>query len=253
MLITIPASAHGTQATASVLDLEPLLSYCRQCRPDAVSLLPPTGPDDLPNGAALLAMKGRLEAEGLRVVAGAWEVPASAPVGDAGWQTESLFEARAVVGALGEAGVAPLTVDWRPRVRSSAARTAMYHFLERLTEEADRARVRIAFQPSFPLADADGVVREFESEYLGVGLDLRDAGVRAVESARAGLSSAGERLFAVEGGRCGLGDGKTADAWRGLVKRLREMRFSGPVHVSGLSSPVEFGCAVGFLRGLCAG
>jgi len=108
MLITLSSAAHGGPPAASVLGLEPLLVFLRQCRPDAVSLLPPPGPDDLPNGAALLAIKNRLEQEGLRAVGGCWRVPHEAPVEDPGWQVQSLFGARALVAALGEAGVEPL-------------------------------------------------------------------------------------------------------------------------------------------------
>ena len=80
MLITIPASAHGEAAPTSVLDLEPLIAYARQCRADAVSLMPPPGADDLPNAAALVAMKGSLDAAGLQVVGGSRAVPEDAPV-----------------------------------------------------------------------------------------------------------------------------------------------------------------------------
>ena len=87
--------------------------------------MPPLGADDQPNGAALIAMKDRLEAEGIRVAAGAWEVPEDAPVLAPAWQAEAGFEARALIAALGEAGVQPLTVAWRPPCGEPAQREAL--------------------------------------------------------------------------------------------------------------------------------
>src|SRR5688572_29804913 len=142
MLITLPASAHGDASATSVLDLEPLIAYTRQCRPDAVTLMPPDGQDDLPNGAALLTMKNRLQAEGLQVVGGSWVVEADAPIDDPGWELETLFAARALVAALGEAGVDCLTVDWEAAPADAVGRDAQTRWLERLLEEAQRAEVR---------------------------------------------------------------------------------------------------------------
>src|SRR5579862_1270803 len=175
MLIAVPPTACGFPAATSVLELEPLLAFVRQCRPDAVSLLPPVGADDLPAGAALAAMKERLEDEGLRVVPGCWEIPARAPVADEGWQAEAVFDGRALLAALGEAAAEPLVVRWLAPAETPAARAALVGCLERWGEEAERSRVRIALNGLAPMV-ARSVLRQLGSEWLGVCRDALPSG-----------------------------------------------------------------------------
>jgi hypothetical protein len=133
----------------------------------------------------------------------------------------------------------------------------MYHFLERLTEEADRARVRIAFQPSFSLQEADAVAQEFRSAFLGVSLDGAGCTSRGLQEAVRRLPEVGPRLFAVDVGAFPPAEArapgpKLIEPWRALVGGLRGIRFEGPVRVHGLGSPVEYARAVGFLQALNA-
>jgi sugar phosphate isomerase/epimerase len=258
MLITIPGTAAGRADATSVLDLEPLLLYARRCRPDAVSLMPPVGADDQPNGAALLTMKDRLAAEGLAVVAGCLEIPEDAPVQDPAWQAQSLFEARALVAALGEAGVGPLAVRWNPSAARPDARQALLDFVGPLVEEAERAQVRLALQARLPFRELGKVLRQLESPYLGVRYDF--AGPGAGQSDAGGqIRSFGEKLFVFHTCHPRLEDtsgalNRTSDGsnWRDVVSALMDIDFSGPVHLEGEESPVEYAHAVGFFRGLLA-
>src|SRR5687768_935963 len=144
MLITIPSDVLGGAPVSSVLDLEPLLEFARHCRPDAISLMPPVGADDQPNGAALCAMKDRLEREGIRSVAGWWEPAVTQSSGSAAWVAQNLFEARALIAALGEAGVEPLVVRWRLPAGSAALGPAARELLDGLVDESERSQVRLA-------------------------------------------------------------------------------------------------------------
>ena len=246
MQITIPALGPGGAAPISVLDLEPLLELLRQCRPDAVSLLPPGGPDDLPNGPALLAIKNHLEREGIATVPGAWRVGPADPVSDLAWRTQTLFEVRALLAALGEAGTTPLVLEWEPPTREPGDLESLLEFLEPLLEEAVRADVRLALRLSADTAGYSRVFRELPSPYLGACYD-----VRRLPSATTGAKTVdrlGERLFAVQAGRCWEANGPTT-AWKRLMAALKAARFSGPFLLDAARTPVEAGCAVGFVRG----
>ena len=238
MQITIPASADGTAGATSVLDLEPLIGMARQCRADAIRLLPPTGADDLPNGAALLAMKQRLERAELGVTAGFWRAPADAEVEDPAWQTANLFEARALLAALGEAEVGPLTLVWDAPLREASQRAALHHFLESLLEESERAGVPVALRSGLPARERDLLLRSFDTPFLGLCLDTR---VKAPESLGDRLLAACLTFPARDGHREGLVR---------LVRSLKSAQFAGPVHVIGPEHPVAFAYAVGWVRGV---
>jgi sugar phosphate isomerase/epimerase len=246
MQITIPALGPGGAAPISVLDLEPLLELVRQCRPDAVSLMPPAGPDDLPNCPALLAMKTQLESEGVATVPGAWRIGPSDPITDTAWRMQTLFETRALVAALGEAGTSPLVLEWEPPTREPGDLEALLEFVEPLLEEAARAEVRLALRLSADTAGYSTVFRELPSPYLGACYD-----VRRLPSAATGAKTVdrlGERLFAVQAGRCWEVEGPVT-SWKRLMSALKAARFSGPFLLDAARTPVEAGCAVGYVRG----
>jgi sugar phosphate isomerase/epimerase len=243
MYIAVPANAHGGPEPASVLTLEPLLAFARECRPDALALMPPVGPDDQPNGAALYAMHDRLEQDGFRVIGGCLEVPPDAPVEDPGWQIQNLFEARALVAALGEGGVCLLTLAWAADAASPGGRRALEEFLVRLLEEAERAPVAVALQAELLPEGLLELLDALPSRCLGACLDAAQAaGARAGEL----LEALGERLFAV---RALHGAAVRPEA----LKALRRAAFNGPICITGLNSPVEYARAVGYFRGLEAG
>lgn len=259
MLITVPASAHGSSDAASVLDLEPFLAWARQCHPDAVSLMPPLGPDDQPNGAALLAMRDRLDAEGIRVVAGTLEIPEDAPVLTPGWQMELQFEARALIASLGEADVAPLTLSWRAPCGDPAHRQAMTDVLSGLADEAARAEVRLALQARMTPRDLGTLLRTLDSEWLGVSCHV--AGYLAAgQDIAQQLRFLGDRLFAMEvshpasavSGARHPSSGRDGIAWPAIVQVLGEIGFSGPFLIRDLGTPLEYAHALGYFRGLLA-
>ena len=253
MLITIPGHAHGRRDAGSVLDLEPLLTFTRQCRPDAVSLMPPMGADDQPNGAALLAMKNRLEEEGLRVVAGCWKVDPNAPVMDAAWQLEGAFEARGVVAALGEAGVGPLTLDWQAPLGDAGGRQALSEFLARIMEEAERAQVRIALHAGAGWDELAQLVREGGSAFLGLCCSVQ---ALHADSAAQSLRSLKDTLMVLRDDPVRyFGIPASTEEWNGwpeVVRTLSEIPFAGPLHLSLPRTPVEYAHAIGYMRGLQA-
>lgn len=238
MQITIPASADGTSGATSVLDLEPLIGLARQCHADAIRLLPPTGADDLPNGAALLAMKQRFERANLGVTAGFWRAPADADVESPAWQTANLFEARALLAALGEAEVGPLTLMWDAPLRDASHRAALHRFLEGLLEEAERAGVPVALRSSLPARERDLLLRTFETPSLGLCLDAR---VKVPDGVGDRLLSACLPFSPKDGNR---------EALVRLVRSLKECGFAGPLHVLGPEHPLTFAYAVGWVRGV---
>lgn len=227
------------------------MELLRQCGPDAVSLMPPDGPDDLPNGPALMAMKNCLAAEGVGVVPGAWRVSAQDPVDLTSWRTQTLFEIRALVAALGEAAVSPLVLDWN----APPNRAALEQFLTPLVEEAERASVTIALRVLNDAGVAASLVRELNSPQLGHCVevwstdDSRSAVVKRLESL-------GDRVLAVRAGRCweagGDPEATAAAPWRKIMDALRKVRFTGPVLLDSARTPVECGSSVGFFRGLRA-
>lgn len=252
MLITIPATAEGGIATTSVLDLEPLLAYVRQCRPDALSLMPPTGPDDLPNGAALLTIKNRLEAEGLGVVAGTWEIPAKAPVGDPGWQLQQLFDARWLTAALGEAGVDLLPIRWRPSCAGTEGRDARSRYLAGVLEEAERSGVRLALYVDRLDDEGADTLQEFAGAPLGVCWEIGEP-----EDLGGRTRLFGGGLLAVDLGSAVFAgadlDADDPTSWLSrLTRTLGESGFAGPLLLRHLGSPAEYAAAVGFVRGLLA-
>jgi len=259
MLITLPASAHGHADAASVLDLEPFLEFARQCRPDAVSLMPPLGADDQPNGAALLAIRDRLEAQGIGVVGGAWEVPEDAPVLAPAWQAQTGFEVRALIAALGEAGVQPLTVVWRAPCGDTAHREVLKDVLARLVDEAERAEVRLALQARLSLRELGPVLRSLDSPRLGLSAHVAGFIAPGHDVAQH-LLAAGDRLFAVEASRpaCALSHvpeaipGEKGAGWDHVLDALDEIRFDGPFLIRDLASPLEYAHALGFFRGAAA-
>ena len=261
MLITIPGDAYGGAVPTSVLDLDPLIHYARHSGPDAIRLMPPQGPDDQPNGAALMAIKERLEAHGLQAVAGGGDMFGSRGAPDPRWQIGRLFEARAMVAALGEAGVEPLTLHWGPRV-TDAHWDAGCDFLERLLEEAERAQVRLAIAPG-----AEGpspemlhrLFRHFASPCLGAActIGLPDVSPRTtVDQIRA----LGSKLMVVavrpvheEGAETAtLRDERGGLYWTAVGGALREIGYSGVVLLDGFTSPTGTARAIGFLRGVLA-
>lgn len=251
MLITLPAHVLNGSAPTSVLDLEPLMELLRQCGPDAVCLMPPDGPDDLPNGPALMAMKNCLASHGVAVAPGSWQVRSQDAVETDSWRTQTLFEIRALVAALGEAAVSPLVLDWN----APPDRPALERFLEPLIEEAERAGVSIALRLQGDHETASALVRDLDSSQLGLCVELwtedssRTAVVRRLENL-------GDRLLAVRAGRCweagGTPEATAAAPWRKIMEVLRKAQFSGPLLLDSTRTPVEGGTAVGFFRGLRA-
>ncbi len=242
MLITIPASADGTSGPTSVLDLEPLVGVARECRAGAIRLLPPIGADDLPNGAALLAMKQRLERANLGVVPGFWRAPADADVADPAWQTANLFEARSLLAALGEADVQPLTLLWEAPVRDAGERAALRAFLQRLLEEAERAQVRVALQADLAGRAWGELLRNCGSRYFGACWTPEGGSdpVRTVDLLGEKLFAALMRLDA------GTDEHRTARA----LRTLAGSGFQGPAHVVGPSTAAGYAHAVGWMRGV---
>ncbi len=243
MLITIPATAHGREIADSILDLEPLFDYLHECRPDAVRLMPPLGADDQPNGPALLAMKVRLEAEGIGVVPERLRVPPDAPVEDESWRAQWLFETRALLTALGEAGVEPLDVTWLPRV----GREVIEPFLEGLLPEAETSGVHIAFQGTMPLSELATITQSMGSPWLGIG-----AGADHFRGNRASLGTAAGRILTFDT----LLNGKPEESrdidWPAVMRLLVKSGFEGPLLIDGLSGPLAYAKAVGYFRGLLA-
>lgn len=239
MLITIPAAAHGRAIADSILDLEPLFDYLHVCRPDAVRMMPPVGADDQPNGPALLAVKVRLESEGIAVVPGRLEVPAGAPVTDEAWRAQWLFETRALLMALGEAGVEPLDLSWG----ASPSREALLACLEGLVPEAETSRVRVAVQGSLPLAQLAEIVRSLGSPWIGLGAGVQHVG------GRSGLNSVAPSLLTFDTSH-GAASGNAAVDWPAVVRTLVKANFQGPLLIDGLSSPIAYAKAVGYFRGL---
>lgn len=252
MQITLPAHVLTGAAPTSVLQLEPLLELLRQCRPDSVSLMPPPGPDDLPNGPALLAMKDRLSRAGVGVVPGSWQVAPQADVNSESWMTEQLFEIRALVAALGEAGVSPLVLDWD----APAERGALEEFLAPLLEEAERAGVAIALRLRGAEEVTQGLLRSFGSPWLGACCELWPLG-RGERDPLRRLEALGEHVLAIRPGRCWeahTSPTATGDLdWRRVLETLRQLRFEGPVLLDTVRSKIECGAGVGFFRGLQAG
>jgi hypothetical protein len=227
MLITVPGTAHGAAAPTSILDLEPLLTFVRGCRPDAVSLLPPCGADDLPNGAALLPIKNRLAEEGLKLAADTWEIPVGAPVLDPSWQMQQLFEARWLLAALGEAGIDLLPVNWAPPCPGVEERDARNRFLDGMLEEAERSEVRLAlYGGGEGLAHSSGCL----GACSGFPLTPTVLPLLAVD-----LSGAREALI----GRPEL---------LAQLAQALPPSFAGPLLVRGLSTPAEYEAAVSHLR-----
>lgn len=255
MLITIPAALPGTPSPKSVLDLEPLFDLLRQCRPDAVSLMPSLGPDDLPNGPALAAIRSRLEAEGIAAVPGSWRVSASDPVTDPSWRLQSLFDLRAQIAALGEASMSPLVIEWDAPFVAPGTREALIDFLLPVLEEAERAQVRIALRIWEDPEEVTATLREINSTSLGVCYDLRQAGGRK-GNALGQLEALGGVPFALQPGRCWTTEADTLSTggapWKRLLLLLKQSDFSGPVLLDAVRTPVECGCAVGFMRGILA-
>lgn len=253
MQITVPTFTHGTLGAVSVLELEPFLHFARQCRPDAVSLMPPLGADDQPNAAALLAIKGRLEEEQMKAHAGVLLIEREAPVLSPAWQTQNLFEARALVAALGEASVEPLILDWQPPLLESLFRDALSAFLERLLEEAGRAGVRVALRASISAAELRALLELHPAEWLGACWDASPASARIapesdLEVLRGRLTAVSFRSPQVLGPNA---YGALAPCAHSLRALLQE-GFSGPLLIDGQGSPVEYAHAVGVVRGVLA-
>ena len=255
MQITIPAALPGNPPPKSVLDMEPLFELLRQCRPDAVSLMPSLGPDDLPNGPALAAIRSRLEAEGIAAVPGSWRVHPTDPVNDPSWRVQSLFDIRAQIAALGEAAMSPLIIEWDAPALEADERQTLLDFLVPVVEEAERAQVRIAVRLWDEPEAANSTLRQIDSDYLGVCYDLRQVGARKGSAVRQ-LEALGNHLFALQPGRCWTTGADTlstgAAPWKRIITTLRQSGFSGPVLLDTVRTPVECGCAVGFIRGILA-
>lgn len=253
MLITIPAALPGSLTPKSVLDLEPLFDLLRQCRPDAVSLMPTLGPDDLPNGPALAAIKSRLEAEGITAVPGSWRVHPGDPVEDPSWRLRSHFELRAQIAALEEAAMSPLILEWDAPTGEAGAAESLVEFLLPVVEEAERAQVRIAVRLWDEAEVVSSILRQIDSPYLGACYDLRQGSLRKSSVIRE-LELLGERLLALQPGRCWTTGADTlstgAAPWKRLVTWLKQSGFDGPILLDTVRTPVECGCAVGFMRGV---
>jgi hypothetical protein len=248
MQITVPAESCGTAAPVSVLDLEPIIDFARQCCPDAVSLGPPMGADDQPNAAALIAMRHRLEAEGLGVIGGTWRVPDAAAASSGSRQAENAYEARTLIAALGEAGVGLLPVEWCVQP-DGEAQAAVAQFLSDVAAEAERAGVRIAARlPGAPHAASD-LLRRLSLPSVGL---CWDAPVHSPTLVEETLGLIGDRLLAVRVPAAREPAALYAGGWRRLTEVLRESGFSGPVLVGGSRGP-ETAFTVGVLRGLLAG
>jgi len=249
MLITIPAAADGGASTSSVLDLEPLLTYVRQVRPDAVSLMPPPGADDLPNGAALLTIKNRLETEGLGVIGATWDIPADAPLLDPGWQMQQLFEVRSLIAALGEAGIDLLPVCWRAHGEGPEHRAVMRRYFCGMLEEAERSAVRIAVYSGAHHNGAAALVRELDSPLLGVCYELSEPGDGPPH-----VRSTGELLLAVDGGAPTAGllahDGEEPSVVAEALTALASAGFDGPLLLPRLGAPQAYASAVRLVRGI---
>ncbi len=242
MTIAVPASAAGGAAPLSILTLEPLLSFLRDVRPDAVSLLPPPGPDDQPNGAALIAVRERLEQEGFWTVGGTWRIPPDVPVEDAGWRVAAQFEVGALVAALGEAGISPLTLCWGPPPGGRRSRAALRRFLERLVEEAARAEVRIALclEGLGRRQELGRTLAELDSPWVGASVTPWD---EPVVMAR----RMGSRLWTIACPPDGPDTAVTEGEWVQLGRKLAGSDAS--VLLEGCHGPLQYAHAVGFLRG----
>jgi len=245
MLITVPASVFAAPPITSVLDLEPLLDWLAECRPDAVSLMPPLGADDQPNGAALLAIRDRLEAHGCGVTAGCWDIAPDAPVGDAGWQAAEAFQVRTLISALGEAGVGPLAIRWRASASDPATREALAGFLERVLEEAERSEVPLALRVEAPDGSTGDALPEIKSEWLGACgvLGLPQATPESSLRSPAPVQSPLVAVYAHSP------QGMAFD-WRSAVAALDRLGFTGPLVVEGCRTPAEAIQGVRLLRSL---
>ncbi|MFN3649725.1 MAG: hypothetical protein ACK47B_09085 [Armatimonadota bacterium] len=235
MLIAVSTAAAGAPALSSVLDLEPVLQFARACAPDAVCLLPPIGPDDQPNAAGLLAMKDRLEDAGLGVLGGRRELVLEEE-GDA---EVLLFETRILLTALGEAEVSPLFLAFSG---PAATPEVISRFLERLRDEAARARVRVVVEcpsgMSLPNPEVDG------GEWVSPCMLLD--GLPALQQLEEGdkpMVAARIRATAV----C------SPDGARNGVEPLRKLIETPDSVLLVDGTAVEAACAVGYLRGLAAG
>jgi hypothetical protein len=199
-------------------------------------------------------MKDRLETEGMRVVPGAWQIAGDSAVDDPGWQIQSVFEASALIGALGEASVDPLTIRWDAPCEDSIARRPLLGFLERLLEHAERSRVRLALSAGLDSRQLSDVLRDLHSPYLGACCDI---GRRSTD-VTAEIRLLGEKLFALDAppgvGSLSSPSGSpgTRLDWSVLVQTVRGSGFSGPVFLPEKATPVEYACAVGFFHGLVA-
>ena len=163
-------------------------------------------------------------------------------MGDPTWQAQTLFEFKALLAALFEAGIGPLVIDWRPSAQDAAGRSALVDFLSRLREEVERGGVSVAVQNSLPARELCPLVREFESPLFGVCLPAR-----AVRPTSVAL--AGDRLFVV---RLDTRSRSGGEAWRGTVSVLRKGEFAGPLVLEGDGSRTRAAYALGYLRGLLA-
>lgn len=241
MLITLPATCLGP--LTSVLDLEPLLVFARQCRPDCVSLLPPTGPDDLPNAAGLQAIADRLLAEGLRPVGGVWTVPAAAPVTEPGWMAQASFELRALAAALGEARVQPLTLYWEPARVPGTRRDPLQELLERVADELERSELELAVGAGRTARELSALLARVGCPRIGLCRDLdagrpspqlRVARIRpsSLASALNGGAAAAGRALAGGGDVLAALEGfESLAAWATAVGALRGLRAAGAAAV----------------------
>lgn len=240
MLITIPSDVLGGEPVSSVLDLEPLLEFARQCRPDAVSLMPPIGADDQPNGAALCAMKDRLDREGIRTVPGWWEPAAVQSSASAAWVAQNLFEARALIAALGEAGVEPLVLRWRLPAGSAALGPAARELLDGLVDESERSQVRLALHIPGHAESVGEILTSIRSPRLGAACEVGGG-----QDSSKYVHALRDRMYSIQAAKPHAG----AARWRKLGSVLRESAYEGPITISGLETPIEYAHAIGLLRG----
>ncbi len=242
MLITLPADAYGGPAPASVLDLTSLLAFARACRPDAVCLKPPIGPDDQPNGAGLLAIRERLEAEGLRVFCQPVTIPATAPVTVPSWRMATLFESRALAAALGEAGLSQLVIRWY--AAPDAGDMSLLAFLDRLLEEANRNGMRIALQlPS--MARLESVLLQMGNGALGTALPLAE-----LDGASGPVLDSDPRLRL----QCAFAPDDLEKVDAGALLRplawLEAIGYEGPLYLGEQASAPAYAEAITKVRGL---
>jgi len=133
-------------------------------------------------------------------------------------------------------------VEWDASTHTRSGERAVTDYLERLLEEAERARVRLALRSPLAGEALVELTGRLASPWLGLYTDLD----RWQDAPAAGTARALQMVRAVmpdeENGRCQAA----------ALTALRESGFDGPLLISLEGGPVEHARAVGFYRGVLA-